>query len=165
MTTKSRLSEPVWYTDTMLRANRTRVTALLLAACFWLPGGQATSWYCEGRQCGMSLRFCCCTSPGGQRDPNCAGADQVSNPSGGGDWTAAACPAACNCVMISDATQDPALRTMEIGLRASLTAVLPVSALTVPLPSNAVIIHVETRGPPAASVTLNSASLRAPPIA
>src|SRR5437764_1335172 len=42
------------------------VLMVLLASCL-VPGDQ---WYCEGRLCGITVGYCCCTSPSCQ-DEKC----------------------------------------------------------------------------------------------
>src|SRR5688572_18277889 len=91
------------------------------------------AWFCEGRMCGTTPVFCCCTSPDGEsRDAKCADGQQ-----GNAEQQTALCPAGCECEMaaIGSVEKTPATITTTPPLPAPPLAVLPDAfRLTAPVP-------------------------------
>jgi hypothetical protein len=124
------------------------------------------AWACEGRICGETLRFCCCTAPNGEgRDLQCE-SDRTQNR--GATSAETLCAAGCDCRMVAfRATADePAFVTSVLPVPSVRSAVLPEAVkLSVPclLLRTTPAYPVEVRGPPASDAARLLPSLRAPP--
>lgn len=133
----------------------------LLAAAF-TPRADAV-WQCEGRTCATTPWFCCCVLPASAQDPNCQRPSRVL----GVEATASAtCATACRCVLTARPTPDASLHAAS-DYRASVScfvACMRGEVNPTPPRSNEVARITPRRGPPPSSVTLDTPSLRAPPL-
>lgn len=117
------------------------------------------SWECEGRTCGTSLWFCCCSTPEGPQDPNCGTGAATTGAAG------MACPAACNCVLTVESVES-ARAAMAVSAHQVFHAPAALSQapfLVEPLPTEVVARSFESRGPPASKTCLSTPALRGPP--
>ena len=135
------------------------LVALLLALSASLPSLAATvSWFCDGRLCGTSI--CCCDQPDlTKNDANCRKIENTQN-------QPSICEAECGCtpVLSSVAEQHSTLTTMVQLPMPVFAALPPTVSLLIPAYSPVIRAYVpDYRGPPTASITLLSVSLRAPP--
>lgn len=147
-------------------------TAVRRFRCFWLLALLAVlyttlapqalaSWACEGRTCGTSFWACCCIGPETAQDGNCR--SEVSIPDG---EASAACPAECNCVLTVTSAHSPRPSTPAHELLpVFVAALLPLgSPVLDPLPTEALVQAIETRGPPIPVLCLATPVLRGPPV-
>jgi hypothetical protein len=131
--------------------------ALLAALSVALAPQSLAAWVCEGRTCGTTPLFCCCSAPGNAGDANC---NTSVNPTPG-----AGCPSGCECVLTvtnADTTAPPPLAGQltapDLALVSAVFSAYPAAAPAEEMP------HVgETRGPPQRLLCLAAPVLRGPP--
>ena len=82
----------VWYTWTMARQLCKRILAFYVLLAYSFSAVGTGAWYCEGRQCGITLWGCCCDSES-SRDKKC-NLPSINKSS------ALMCPSGCNCVIL-----------------------------------------------------------------
>lgn len=144
-----------------------RVMAMLaLLSCLLPSFGAGAAWFCEGRQCGTSLWRCCCVSADTLRDSHCSKREDAGNRPASETATVSACPAGCNCVMMSaDAPASHA--AIAVATLFPPMALLPLSApvYSVASASEPLLFGKEPRGPPCQLFAFANLSLRAPPVA
>ncbi len=138
---------------------RLRLLSVLMVSIALVPAGAGAAWFCEGRQCGVTLLYCCCNDPSGSRDERCADADAPTNGTG-------MCSAECGCVMTASAQDSSAARVASRTDVGTVDVLVPhvftfAQFALVATP----ILHVETRGPPCKSLSVLPLGLRAPPLA
>jgi hypothetical protein len=126
----------------------------------------AGAWYCEGKQCGISLWGCCCTTPIPFQDGKCRTPASVATETD----RSAICASGCSCAMVitdnpdCDHAPPPAIAAFDpIIFVAILPA--PVEGYTPPVLTDMRVRQIEARGPPARQNHRSNASLRAPPAA
>lgn len=141
------------------------LTCLLLigtVSCSVRPAG---AWYCEGKQCGINLWSCCCTSSSSLQDRKCR--DTTSAPS---DGRSAMCAAGCRCAMVMTNVPDcdhappPAVVPFE-PLVAIAILPAPVVTYVAPVLTELTSYRIDSRGPPSQWVTRATPCLRGPPAA
>jgi hypothetical protein len=151
----------------MQRLHISRILAVLaLLSCLLPSFGAGMAWFCEGRQCGVSLWACCCTSSDGLRDSNCGTTTHNEDRSAAKQAASSACPSECNCVMVSAETPAAFVASSPVQLLPPV-ALLPLPTLLYFVsPVEEPLLHGrETRGPPRPPLLFAVTSLRAPPIA
>jgi hypothetical protein len=151
----------------MQRLYISRILAVLaLLSCLLPSFGVGVAWFCEGRQCGVSLWTCCCMSPDALRDSNCGTTLHANDIAASEKTTFSDCPAGCNCVMVSAET--PASNVVpSVSLLVPPIALLPLPApiYCVAPVEKPLVYGRETRGPPRQPLVFANLSLRAPPVA
>lgn len=150
---------------TFWRTMRTLALLALFLAAF-TPIVDAT-WQCEGRTCGTTPWFCCCTSPVGARDANCLSSHPRFAWLPGPTSDVAACARDCGCVLTF--RTPPAARlpvpSNDRGSLFDLAAWAPALVAPALLPTEIVARFFDRRGPPIPSPVLGTPSLRGPPLA
>ena len=128
-----------------------------------LPTG---AWYCEGKQCGISLWGCCCDEHYPPQHEKCrfVSVGSVTHKH------SAACKAKCGCAMIISSNTEssrslPPLVSAVSSLIAVAIVPAPVAAYVPPALTDISLLRFDTRGPPFQSIARSSLSLRAPPAA
>jgi hypothetical protein len=155
--------------DTMPQMSARRFTSPLALLAVLLVLSQVSSrvvfaWFCEGRMCGATPVFCCCTSPNGEtRDAKCEDGQQSAS-----EPQASLCPSGCECEMaaIGSVEKSPATVASTPLLPSPPLAVLPAAfRLTTPVLTFAKepAYAIDVRGPPASPVRFSANLLRAPP--
>ncbi len=131
--------------------------ALLLVMTYLIPVQAGASWFCEGRQCGVALLFCCCNDPSGNRDQSCATA-------GAAKQDQSICPAECRCVVVTSGVDTTTFKSSTPLVIFSADVLVPCSYYQAPVvvPTSP-IRSIEGRGPPVRSVVFVPLGLRAPP--
>jgi hypothetical protein len=152
---------------TTVKLQRLRYLFGLLLVLALLPqtaGQSAFAWFCEGRVCGVTPSYCCCTSPDSEtRDLQCGKASPTN-----GMPPTAMCSSACECQMMAlRSADDPFVRVASAPAPPTpFLAVLP-SSVHLPAPVQiglgAQTRNTEVRGPPSLSACFPAHSLRAPP--
>ena len=142
----------------MIRCIPSRILAVIVLLAYLLSPMEAGAWYCEGRQCGVTLWNCCCTTESGQ-DEKC---NLPSSPKS----VASACSSGCGCVMV-DAPNSLIAVSKGFALDTPFVATLPLSPTLYIAPSceKPVRYPIATRGSPPSSLPFLPLGLRAPPIA
>ncbi len=141
------------------------LTFLLLVGTVLCSVRPASAWYCEGKQCGVSLWACCCAAPSSSQDGKCRTSPSASK----GDKDSL-CAAGCRCAVVITSAPDcdhappPVTAPLESP---TVLAILPTPIATYapPLFVEVVSHRTETRGPPTNRFSHVRPSLRAPPTA
>lgn len=149
----------------MARNNLARILALIALLSSVYSAAFNGAWYCEGKQCGITLWHCCCDDADcdrGRRDVHPAGKVPGKVPG------VASCPRGCECTMkegagANQAASDPS----GWAVPPTDSIIAPASpGIHVPAPTVATALSwSETRGPPFLRSHRSTLSLRAPPTA
>jgi len=131
--------------------------------CSVLPAG---AWYCEGKQCGLSLWACCCADPVASQDGKCG--TPAAGSSTNNRFTI--CKAGCSCAMVMSSADDchhtlpPAISDFDPLI---VLAILPspVASYVPPVLIETDCCRIDIRGPSARRIAHSSLSPRAPPAA
>lgn len=133
------------------------------ALCTVQPVG---AWFCEGKQCGITLWACCCAAPSTFQDNNCrTPASDTSADSG-----PVICAADCGCTMVITGAPDcdhmspPAASAFEPFAAVAITPT-PVATYIPPVSIKTGSQRIEGRGPPSPRSAHACPGLRAPPAA
>jgi hypothetical protein len=127
------------------------------------------AWACEGRICGETIRFCCCTAPDGQaRDPQCGEGETAARGNAANKTTETLCAAGCDCRVVAfQAAGEDLCASLSSPLPPLLRATLPPPEAMPPapalLPLFGLACPVAERGPPPSPCQWRAAGLRAPP--
>lgn len=126
------------------------------------------AWFCEGRQCGITLWNCCCPEP----EPSQHEKYRAPSPSVGEPQTV--CASDCRCIMVKcvrvmgqASASDSDVFSSASTPPPAMVALHPVfpGACLPPVLVDTVSHRTETRGPPSRSFDYSRPSLRAPPTA
>lgn len=135
-----------------------RITAIVLLAAFLCASRALAVWRCEGRVCGVSLAYCCCTAPESERDENCGLAPQTSSET--------TCPSNCVCTLTLQTVPPGLAHPDQAASHDAPPALFPLLRLAPqPLREHFAGHAIELRGPPTRSAAHATIGPRAPPTA